>query len=112
MADYYCRLCNDFVYGEDAEIVKHYSGFSNQDELLLFETLNCPKCGEELIELADECICGDLKLEKDTLCRRCKKIASSEWQNCIDAVHRQLKGLKSDAEEVMETYVDKEIIKK
>lgn len=108
MSDYYCRFCDEFIRQDETErkyeSLLHSEVDTRREEVL--EYIVCPSCGYELVERADDCLCGELKLETEHLCRSCKKIAEDEWQNCIDEVTKQINGDRFDAKDILETYVE------
>lgn len=108
MTGYYCRFCDNFIREdetkEEVQSLLHDEVDTRSREMYLVTV--CPDCGYELIERADDCICGEMKLEADHLCRSCKKLAKEEWESSIESLRKQTGCDNYDSTEIMETYVE------
>ena len=103
--NYYCRLCDEFIEHEDVIREVRSGAVITPTGNMLELNDTCPMCGNPLFEEADECICGELKLVKDNLCRRCHKVAEDEWRRCLESVHARVRTVPADAEDIMKTYL-------
>lgn len=108
MADYYCRYCDRFVREDDAEekisSILHPEVDTRSTEW--FKFLACPGCGYELMERANECVCGSLKHEDEVLCDWCEEFAKANWSKCIEALAKDVKCDIYDAEEIMDIFFE------
>lgn len=107
MTDYYCRYCDEFIRQDDAkeEISSCLHTEVDTRTSMAVRYKVCPNCGYELFERANECACGELKLEDDVLCRRCKKVAADTWSDAVDELAKVI-GDRWDAKDVLTTYVE------
>lgn len=108
LTGYYCRFCDEFIREDETETkissMLHTEVDTKRTEYI--EYIVCPYCKQELFERADDCICGEMKLESEHLCRDCKKLAKEEWETAIDNIQEYVKLDRFDARELMETYVE------
>lgn len=108
MTDYYCRYCDEFIREEDADTryssILHGEVDTRREEVYQYRA--CPRCGHELFERADNCFCGEMKLETEKLCRDCRKVAKEEFETAVQSVRELTNTDQYDAQDILINYIE------
>ena len=91
MKYYYCQRCDEFVPESDANVDTHTEIHREVDTRSEEEwyTLHCPHCGDELVEEARKCICGEpIRDDGRHLCPDCFDDMETMFEDMRREVHK------------------------